>query len=130
MSMTRKTVALIVFTVVLSAIAVIAQQAPAEDERRAAIIALRAINTAEVRLKGSGGKYVALAELLEHPALGGVKADFAISGSTYTYKGAQVRLALSADATQYVVTIVSGAPNHTAAFSDERGIIYTGKALE
>jgi hypothetical protein len=41
-----------------------------------------------------------------------------------------VRVALSADATQYVVTVVTGAPNHTAAFTDERGVIYTGEALK
>ena len=128
--MTRKIVALVVFTVVLSAIAVIAQQTPADDERRAAITALRAIKTAENAVKSQSGKYVPLAELMNHGAMARVKANFAVDGNTFTHAGAQVRLTLSADATQYVVTVVSSAPNYTAAFSNEGGIIYTGKALE
>jgi hypothetical protein len=101
-----------------------------DEERRAAITVLRAINTAEIAAKGTGGKYLPMSELLNHPAMGRVKANFAVEGNTYTHAGAGVRLALSADATQYVVTVVSAAPTYTAAFSDERGVIYTGKALE
>ena len=59
-----------------------------------------------------------------------VKANIVVNGSTFTHAGAQVRLALSADSMQYDVTVVSGAPNYTAAFTDERGVIYTGRALE
>jgi hypothetical protein len=101
----------------------------AEEERRAAITLLRAINTAEAAVNRSG-HYVALPELVDHGAMARVKPNIVINGSAITYQGAQVRLALSADATQYVVTVVTGAPNYTAAFSDERGVIYTGKALE
>ena len=102
----------------------------ADDERRAAIKVLRAINTAENAARSKGGSYLPLAELLSHPAMGGVKPDFAVNGNGFAYAGAQVRVALSADATQYVVTVKSDAPNYTAAFTDERGVIYTGKALE
>jgi hypothetical protein len=105
------------------------QSAP-DDERRAAITVLRAINTAENAAKQSAGKYLALSDLLDHPAMSRVKPSFAVEANTFTYEGAVVRLALSADATQYVVTVVSAAPAYTAAFSDERGVIYTGKALE
>ena len=101
----------------------------AEEERRAAITLLRAINTAEAAIHRSG-HYVALPELVDHAAMARVKPNIVMNGSAITYQGAQVRLALSADATQYVVTVVTGAPNYTAAFSDERGVIYTGKALE
>ena len=118
-----------IFCIAVGAAAVVAQSS-ADDERRAAITALRAINTAENAVKSQGGKYVPLAELLNHGAMGRVKPNFTVSGNTFSYAGAQVRLALSADATQYVVTVVSPAPNYTAAFSDEGGIIYTGKALE
>jgi hypothetical protein len=104
--------------------------AQAEDERRAAIRVLRAINTAENAVKSRGGAYQPIAELLDHPMMGGVKADFAVNGNSVTYAGSQLRLALSADASQYVVTVVWGAPSYTAAFTDERGLIYTGKALE
>ena len=104
--------------------------AQADDERRAAIKVLRAINTAENAARSRGGAYLPIAELLNHPMMSGVKPDFVVNGTSVTHAGAQVRLALSADATQYVVTVVSGAPNYTAAFTDERGLIYTGKALE
>lgn len=104
--------------------------AQADDERRAAIRVLRAINTAENAARSKGGVYLPIAELLNHPMMGGVKPDFVVNGNSVTHAGAQVRLALSADATQYVVTVVSGAPHYTAAFTDERGVIYTGKALE
>lgn len=107
-----------------------AQPAPQEAERRAAITVLRAINTAENAILQKTGKYLPLTELIDQPMMSRVKPDIAISGSTYAHAGAQVRLALSADATQYVVTVVSGAPNHTAAFTDERGLIYTGQALQ
>lgn len=126
--MTRKLIALTVFTVTLSTIAIIAQQNPGDDDRRAAIRVLRAINTAENAVKAESGAYRPLGELLTHRAMGGVKGEFVANGGAFTYAGAQVRLALSGDATQYVVTVV--APSYTAAFTDERGVIYTGKALE
>jgi hypothetical protein len=121
---------LLVVAGVLAAVSIGATQSSADDERRNAIRVLRAINTAENAIKSKGGAYVPLAELLNQPMMSGVKGDFAVNGNSVTYAGAQVRLALSADATQYVVTVVSGAPNYTAAFTDERGVIYTGKALE
>jgi len=45
------------------------QPAP-DDERRAGITVMRAINTAENAVKQSGGKYVELAALLDHPYMG------------------------------------------------------------
>jgi hypothetical protein len=111
-------------------IALAATQPSADSERRAAIKVLRAINTAENAARSKGGSYLPLADILNHPMMGGVKGDFVVSGTTFTHAGAEVRLALSAGATQYVVTVVSSAPTYTAAFSDERGLIYTGKALE
>ena len=114
----------------LVTVSVASYQSGPDDERRAAITVLRAINTAENAAKRSAGKYLPLSELLNHPAMGKVKANFAVDGNTYTHAGAGVRLALSSDGSQYVVTVVSAAPTYTAAFSDERGVIYTGKALE
>lgn len=114
----------------LATAGMVAQPSSPDDERRAAIKVLRAINTAENAARSKGGAYLPIAELLNHPMMSGVKADFVVNGNSVTHAGAQVRLALSADATQYVVTVVSGAPSYTAAFTDERGLIYTGKALE
>ena len=127
--MRTRLIALFSFVCVLGGIAA-ATQSPSDENRRAAITVLRAINTAENAAKQQGGKYLPMAELIEHPAMGRVKPNIAVSGNTFTHAGAEIRVALSADATQYVVTVVAGAPGYTAAFTDERGIIYTGKALE
>jgi hypothetical protein len=126
--MKRAMLALLMVAFTLPVVSGAGAQSP-DDERRAAITLLRAINTAEAAVHRSG-HYVALAELIDHPSMGRVKPDIIANGGSVTYHGAQVRLALSADASQYVVTVVTGAPNYTAAFSDERGVIYTGKALE
>jgi Tfp pilus assembly protein PilX len=124
---------LIVFvgvSLVLTGISLAATQPAADDERRAAITVLRAINTAENAVKQRGGKYVALAELVEHPAMGRVKPNITMAGPTVTHQGATIRLTLNADGTQYQVAVVPAATCGTAAFSDERGLIYTGKVLD
>ena len=114
---------------VFAGAAIAASQPSPEDQRRDAIRLLRAINTAENAFASRNqGRHAVLQELIEQPMMGGVKPDLIVSGSGVTYKGAQVRLALSADTTQYVVTVV--APSGVAAFTDERGVIYTGEALK
>lgn len=130
--MTRRLVAVVLFTLTLSAIAIIAQQAPADEGRRNAIVVMRAINTAENAVRSRGGKYVPMNELVEHPSMGGVKADIGVNvdGSTYAYKNGHLRLALSPDATQYVVTFAPVETCGTASFTDERGLIYTGRVLD
>jgi len=62
--------------------------------------------------------------------MGGVKPNIAANGSLVFHKGAQVRLALSADAKGYQVMVVPVETCGTAVFSDERGLIYTGKVLD
>jgi len=126
--MNRTLLTILLLALTCSAASRAATQSP-DEERRAAITLLRAVNTAEAAINHSG-HYVALPELIEHPSMARVKPNIVMSGSAVTYQGAQLRLALSADAKQYVVTVVTGAPNYTAAFSDEGGLIYTGKALE
>ena len=117
---------------VCTSLAVIAvrAQAPADDDRRAAITVMRAINTAENAVRQKTGKYVELGVLLEHGAMGGVRPNIAANGGLAFYKGAQVRLALSADAMGYQVMVVPVDTCGTAVFSDERGLIYTGKVLD
>ena len=111
-------------------IGVTAALAQAPDERMAGITVMRAINTAENAIKQSGGKFVPLEALLNHQAMGRVRANIAVSGNAITHQGAQLRLALSADAMQYHVMAVPAATCGTAVFSDERGLIYTGKVLD
>jgi hypothetical protein len=122
----NRTILTLMLALILTTASGAATQSP-DEERRAAITLLRAINTAEAAVHRSG-HYVALPELIDHASMARVKPDIVIGGQAVTYQGAQVRLALSADATQYVVTVT--APSYTAAFTDERGVIYTGKALE
>jgi hypothetical protein len=128
--MKRGLIVVAAIAISVTSLAALSRQLPEnDDQRRAAITLLRAINTAENAVKRSG-KYVTLTELIEHPAMGRVKTDIAVNGDVITYHDARVRLALSADATQYIVTVVGRAPSYTAAFTDEQGLIYTGKALE
>lgn len=105
-------------------------QSPGDDQRRSAITLLRAINTAENAVRATGGKFVPLSDLLDHPAMSRVKADIAANGAAATYHGATIRVALSTDATQYQVAVVPAETCGWAAFSDERGLIYTGKVLD
>ena len=120
---------LVVTIAVVAAAATSAQQSP-DDERRAGITVMRAINTAENAVRQSGGKYVELAALVGHQYMAKVRPNIVVNGNTITYQGQQVRLALSADALQYQVMVVPAATCGTAVFSDERGLIYTGKVLD
>ena len=119
------------FACVLATVGLAAVQPSPDDQRRAAVTLMRAINTAENAAKHSGGgKFIHLAELVDHPAMARVKSDIVINGATATYHGATIRLALSSDATQYQVAVVPVETCGWAAFSDERGLIYTGKVLD
>ena len=106
------------------------QQSAADEQQRAAIRRMRAINTAEYAVKGRDGKFMHLTELLEHPSMGGVKPNTSISGGVVTHQGMTVRIAVSSNGTQYQVSIVPAETCGWAAFSDERGLIYTGKVLD
>lgn len=118
------------FACVLATIGLAAAQPSPDDQRRSAIMLMRAINTAANAVMSRSGNFVHLAELVEHPAMGRVKADIAVKGATATYQGATIRVALSTDATQYQVAVLPGETCGWAAFSDERGLIYTGKVLD
>jgi len=50
-------------------------------------------------------------------------------GDVVTYMDAQLRLVLPADALQYQVMVMPRQSCGVAVFSDERGVIYTGKGL-
>jgi len=105
-------------------------QSTVDPERTAGIRVMRMINTAENVVLQQSGKYVGLAELLDHRAMGGARADFATNGSVVFYQGKQVRLVLSPDSSQYHAMVVPVDTCGTAVFSDERGLIYTGKVLD
>lgn len=114
----------------LAGAAVSATQPSADDERRAAITVLRAINTAQAGVKQRTGTYAHLIELLDHQAMARVKPNLAVNGSVVTHQGSTIRLAVSTDGGQYQVSVVPGNTCGWAAFSDERGLIYTGRILD
>jgi hypothetical protein len=105
------------------------QPAPV-DERGTGITVMRAINTAENAVRQSGGKYVELPALVDHRYMAKVRPSIVVNGNTIMYQGHQLRVALSADALQYQAMVVPAATCGTAVFSDERGLIYTGKVLD
>lgn len=123
-------VATFIFFVVLVATAFAFTQPPPDPARRAGITVMRMINTAENAIKQSTGKYVDLNELINHAMMGGVRAEIVANGNTITYRGQQLRLALTPDAMQYQVMVIPAETCGTAIFSDERGLIYTGKVLD
>ena len=114
----------------VAAIAVISAQQSADEERRAGITVMRAINTAENAVRQTTGKFVPLADLLDHRFMSKVRPAIVVNGDTISHQGQQLRLALSADASQYQVMVVPAATCGIAVFSDERGLIYTGKVLD
>lgn len=124
-------VATVIFFVVLVATAFTQPTQPAPDPaRRAAITVMRMINTAEAAIRHSTGKYVDLADLINHAMMSAVRAEIVANGDTITYRGQQLRLALTADAMQYQAMVLPAETCGTAVFSDERGLIYTGKVLD
>lgn len=122
-------VAFVVMSLV-AGIAVTSAQQSTDDERRAGITVMRAINTAENAVRQTTGKFVPLGDLLDHRFMAKVRPAIVVSGDMISYQGQQLRLALSADASQYQVMVVPAATCGTAVFSDERGLIYTGKVLD
>jgi hypothetical protein len=114
----------------LSAAAVTASQPAADAGVRSAVTVMRAINTAENAVRHESGKYVLLADLLEHRAMSRVRTDIVVNGAAITHQGRTLRVVLSGDALQYHAMVVPAETCGTAIFSDERGLIYTGKVLD
>ena len=126
--MDRRIIMLFAMTAVLTGIA-IAAQAPPDPELRDAITVMRAINTAENAVRQTAGKYVPLVTLVDQAFMKGVRPNIVINGDVITYMDAQLRLVLPADALQYQVMVMPRQSCGVAVFSDERGVIYTGKGL-
>lgn len=119
---------LIVVLAICASVSGMATGAQAPDDRPALTL-MRAINTAENAVRQSSGTYISLAQLIDHPAMGRVKANVAINGHEITHEGRRVRLLLSPNAMQYQAMIVPSDACSTSLFSDESGLIYTAKGL-
>jgi hypothetical protein len=121
----------IIGTVILLMTTVMASTQPVGDpELRAGITLMRAVNTAEAAARGQTGKYLELADLLNHRMMGGVRAQVETNGTVVFYQGRQLRLVVSPDGSQYHAMVVPVDTCGSAIFSDERGLIYTGKVLD
>ena len=105
-------------------------QSSGDPERSAGIRVMRAINTAEHMARQQSGKFVELTELIDHKTMAGVRGDIVTNGSVIFFQGRQLRVALAPDASQYQAMVVPVETCGTAIFSDERGLIYTGKVLD
>ena len=103
---------------------------PADDGRRAGIVLMRTINTAENAIRSQTGKYVDLAGLVNHKIMESLRADFTSNGTFTFYQGREVRLVISPDGSRYHAMVVPVDSCGFAIFSDDRGVIYTGKVLD
>ena len=120
----------VVIAILITAAATSAARQPGADPIRAGITVMRAINTAENAVKQASGQYLELAELLNHPAMGRVRGDIVVNGGVIAHQGQELRLALNADTMRYQVMVVPAEACGTAVFSNEGGLIYTGKVLD
>jgi hypothetical protein len=129
--MRRTLLVVLALSCAAAAAAVSATQPSPDAERRAVITLMRAINTAEHAAAAQNNrKFVSLLQLIDHGAMGRVRPDITVNGSSVMYQGSTIRLALSADASQYMVAVSPAQTCGTAVFSDERGLIYAGKVLD
>lgn len=104
-----------------------------------ALNAVRIINTAEAYAHRAGTKYLSLADLISSGSLqqaAGMNESFAatypelnLQHEKELIKGSNFALLVSSDGASYKVSILQDEKCGAAYFSDERGIIYAGKAL-
>ena len=116
-------------TVILVAAGVTAFTQPADDVTRADIRLMRSLNTAENMILQQSGKYMQLADLINHKTMGGVRPEITTNGTVVFFQGRQLRLMVSADGMHYQAMVVPVEGCGTAVFTDERGMIYTGKVI-
>ena len=128
MNMTAARTFLIIATTLTVSHRAFGQEPPAYDAR-AGVRLMRAINTAENAQRRSGG-YLPLNQLLTLPQMVGVAANVTLDGNDAIYLGQNVRLMVSADRQKYQVAIVPASTCGAAVFTDEGGLIYTGKVLD
>ena len=119
---------LLLVTTLAATQAVFGQDTPAYDARNGVTL-MRAINTAENAQRRSGG-YAPLEQLVSHPMMGKVAPNVVINGSGATYLGQTVRLLVSNDGQHYQAALVPPSGCGIAFFSDERGLIFSGKVLD
>jgi hypothetical protein len=91
---------------------------------------IRYVNTVQNEMFNTYSRYVTLEEVLAHPGLTTVKPKAVSTGvGLIRYEHYQLQMSLSSDGTKYLVSAVPLATCGQAWFSDQRGLIYTGKVL-
>ena len=104
-------------------------QTPADPDSREGVRLMRSLNTAENAIWQQSRKYMELAELINHKMMGGVRAEIETNGSVVFFQGRRLRLLVSPDGSQYQAMVLPVERCGTAVFTDERGLIYTGKVI-
>lgn len=122
-----RSLALVAVTVITTQIA--SGQEPAPYDAKAGVMLMRMINTAE-NAEHRNGRYAALEQLLVHPMMTRVTQSVTFNGSEATYLGQMLRLVVSADGQRYQVALVPPSGVGIAFFTDERGLIYSGKVID
>jgi len=105
--------------------------APAQnDPARTNIVLLRAINTIEAAWAGGSGKYRPLAAVLDAPTFKERFPEAALAdSSSSTVAGHRLVLVVSDDQKHYQAMVWSGEPCAVAMFTNENGLIYSGRGL-
>lgn len=117
-----------IVTITLMATHGVVGQEPVPYDARAGVRLMRAINTAENAGRRTDG-YVAIERLLTHPMMGGVAQSVVLDGHDATYLGQSLRLVVSGDGQHYQAALVPPSECGVAVFTDERGLIFTGKVI-
>lgn len=116
-------------TVIVVAAGVTVFTQPADEVTRADVRLMRSLNTAENAILQRSGKYLELAQLIDHQTMGGVRPEITTKGTVVFFQGRQLRLMVSPDGKHYQAMVVPVEGCGTAVFTDERGLIYTGKVI-
>ncbi|MGH9430863.1 MAG: hypothetical protein ACRD3T_04915 [Terriglobia bacterium] len=119
---------------VVGRVAVAGQTTPVNANARAsqaeAVGLVRTINTAELDPWFKTHAYVSLEELLQRRFLRGTGNAFVLSdASSGGWKGYVVSVVASADGKHYLLGLAPGSGCGFSVFSNESGVIYTGRAL-
>lgn len=120
------------FAGVLLAMSAFAQEPPAATNgpARAGVVMLRMLNTAQATLNGEGGSYGSLATVLGTPLFTQrYGALSAVDSTTALVNGQKLALIVIDGGKRYVASVTPLEPCGEAAFTNEGGLIYTGRAL-
>ena len=100
------------------------------DAFKEGVVMLRVVNTVEARMRGAGGTFVPLAEVLEAPML---KSSFSEASLTEPTRalivGRSLVLVLAEDRKHYQAMVSPAEQCGIGVFTNESGLIYSGRAL-